>query len=733
MPYISGYIKRVQTFAKVFKLSICDCKSKDEEDLLLFRYEYNLYYNNYLKSLDETEKGIINHIPFFNIGLKINTFCEPFENTLSIKSFYIEYDDNHKEWVKELQQWLNKNVVSTIKTPKVNANKHLNLETNEIIKAKHILIDFENIDTSDKKQQSIIFRLILNFHEYLYKMYEFKNTYRDKNEIKEYDMNKVIEHLELKNIHHFQKNPFILIHQLDFQVLDKFAVTMDIKEIIRLTYNSVSIILSSMATNGHTCIPIKNMLHAFPKQKEDEIKQILFQPDSSIFHIFEEKDVYIKDVWDKETIIVEKLKQFINITHNGIKNNYETIDHHISTFESNYKILFHCKQIKAIKSIFEIQAGLNILTGFPGSGKTFVINCITYCAKQLGLQVQLCAPTGKAAQKLGYNGNNGSTIHRTLETLYDERYDCFRFQKNAKNEIDTDLLIVDESSMIDFEMFYHLLNACRDNIKILFVGDENQLPSIKYGNILQSLIRSKLIPHTRLSHIYRQANGSKISILSKYIVKGEIPTINTINDQTETHMINLDYPKDILTCVTDIYTKGIENTTIISPMKKGKLGTTSINDYIHNKIYDSPRYQEDEKVLITYNTYVKNKAGEIDYNLSSFNGDVAKFVDYHNNDNVCITKDNHKQINIDIKNIDFGHACTVHKMQGSEKNTIILVVHSSHDCMLNRQLLYTAVTRSKSKLYIVGQDRAVINAIQTEAPIRNENLSKRIASCFSIT
>ncbi len=436
----------------------------------------------------------------------------------------------------------------------------------------------------------------------------------------------------------------------------------------------------------------------------------------------------------------------------------------IESYEKEAGIPFNVRQKQAIMNCLGTPIGINILTGLPGTGKSRVIACVKDLGTDMGKKVLLAAPTGKASQRLG---TMACTLHRLLEATYDERKGHFNFKKNDENPIKGDILIVDESSMVDFTMFFHLLKACPPELSILFVGDPHQLPPVGFGDVFNSLVKSKAYPLVHLNKVYRQGEGSMISMLSKCIVKGLIPSMEILNDKKETFFINTKKDDDsgILDEIAQLYNKYGNQSVILSPMRKGPLGTTNINTKMHYKNLGlsmipnvmNPSddltenldgfYRKSERVMVSQNTYVKDRDNKLDMNKSAFNGDMGYFYESsidkegHNTITVFIedggfVKDGERkvrEVKMEREAIDLGHACTVHKMQGGEIPVVILVMNSYHWRMLHNRLFYTAVTRAKQKLYIIGDESAIIRAVETPSPDRYELIKERIQTNESNT
>jgi RecD/TraA family predicted helicase len=403
------------------------------------------------------------------------------------------------------------------------------------------------------------------------------------------------------------------------------------------------------------------------------------------------------------------------------------IDPLIREFESQQGIQFHELQIKAIREFFNGKR-FHVLTGLPGTGKSSVVKCIWHIAEARGLKCLTCAPTGKAANRLG---DNASTIHRALHVKMDDA-GKFAFTFNEREPLKVDIIIVDEVSMLDLELCYRLFKAIpRSKCRVIFIGDENQLPSVNYGDVLRRLLTSDRIPHTHLTKIYRQGKGSTISRLAECIVDGKVPPQSLLNEGSpELEWIPLKDTMSIHKRILELYvklSKQSSSVAILIPTKKGDEGTFAVNSTLHRYLFKEDadektlKFKPGEKIMVVTNSYARDEEGEIINEKSVFNGESGHFKDYKSGGNATITVGN-KEVTIDKQNIDMGYAFTTHKSQGSEYNYVILVLHDSHGIMLNREVLYTSVTRAKKRLFIIGTDDCIRKCIARRCPGRNSML-----------
>lgn len=390
---------------------------------------------------------------------------------------------------------------------------------------------------------------------------------------------------------------------------------------------------------------------------------------------------------------------------------------------------FSEEQLDAIRQ--SLEHNLLIITGGPGTGKTTTLKGIIEIYKRLDKRVMLAAPTGRAAKRMTeVIGLEAKTIHRLLEFNPVE----MTFNFNRENKLEVDLLIIDEVSMIDTLLMYHLITAVIETATIVFVGDVDQLPSVGPGNVLKDLIKSDRLPIIQLTKIFRQAEQSDIVINAHRINKGQTPNLffknktdfifneesnNSIIPEKILHLVNVELPNRLKF-------DPFEDIQIIAPMYKGDVGVNAVNHLFQNNVNQSQviykqgdrQFKLDDKVMQLRNNYDKGV----------FNGDIG-FINYYNNEKkqVHIMFDNRPVIynQDELDEITLAYAITVHKSQGNEFPCVIMPVSTSHYIMLQRNLLYTAITRASKLLILIGSQKAVAMAVN------NNRVENRITSLFA--
>ncbi|MBU6446416.1 MAG: AAA family ATPase, partial [Verrucomicrobia bacterium] len=374
---------------------------------------------------------------------------------------------------------------------------------------------------------------------------------------------------------------------------------------------------------------------------------------------------------------------------------------------------------------------VHIITGGPGTGKSTITNAVLSVAQKLTSKITLAAPTGRAAKRLTQITRKlAFTIHALLEMDFASG----GFKKNRENPIDCDYLILDEASMIDTHLLFYLLRAIPTKSKILIVGDIDQLPSVGAGTVLRDLIQSGQIGVTRLTEIFRQAKGSKIITNAHLINQGEFPEIHT-HERSDFHFIAAETPEAVSQIILELVGHEIprlwkydpiDDIQVLAPMKRGVVGVEMLNAALQNLLNPSNqplmrvgrRFHVHDKVMQIKNNYDKNV----------YNGDIGRISAIQ--DNGVMVRFDEKEVEYALSELDeliLAYATSVHKYQGSECPCIVMPVHTSHFKLLQRNLLYTAVTRGKKQVYLVGMTKAIAIAIHNnQVQTRFTGLEKAI-------
>lgn len=543
-----------------------------------------------------------------------------------------------------------------------------------------------------------------------------------------------------------RENPYILC-QGDFGVSFESADFIAKKEklepesAVRLRAG-ITYILRHNEHNGHTCLPKEKLILISADFLNVSIDIITERMDEMLFdrtligETFDETEfVFTPQLHLSEMYVSSRIKMLLNFSAEKIKD----IDKEIENCEKNDGITYADLQKQAINSA--LTEGMLVLTGGPGTGKTTTLNAIIKILKNNGKKVLLSAPTGRAAQRMSeLTGDEAKTLHRLLEVSWD-KHDNPVFNKNERNQLKCDALIVDEVSMVDTFIFESVMRALPLGCRLVLVGDSDQLPSVGPGNVLGDLIDSGIIPVVRLNEIFRQAQQSLIVTNAHKIVNGQMPVLSETdkdffflqrNNKTAVTNVILDLCTNRLPKAYNY--SAFDNIQVLSPSKKGELGTSELNIKLQNAL--NPKSDDKQEVTIgskTFRTGDKVMQIKNNYDIRWFkdNGETGEGI--FNGDIGIIEKIDKKVKIIKISfydktasytyesaaDLDFAYAVTVHKSQGNEFDAVIIPMFSGPPQLYYRNLLYTAVTRAKKTLILVGNPHTV------EYMVNNNRRTKR--------
>lgn len=366
---------------------------------------------------------------------------------------------------------------------------------------------------------------------------------------------------------------------------------------------------------------------------------------------------------------------------------------------------------------------MSIITGGPGTGKTHSIKSILTLAESLGMSVFLTAPTGRAAKRMEEaTGHRASTMHRLLAYSPD-----VGFKFNDEVKLKGDLFIVDESSMIDVWLMSAFLKAVPDGATVIFVGDVDQLPSVGAGNALSDLIECSAVKVSRLTHIHRQAANSRIIVNAHKIIRKQYPDLPPITDETSDFVFvessgNAKIQEDVIALATRLIEQGVPagEIQVISPQKGTEVGTVDLNQAL--RMIMNPQ-AKDFEFSLEDGSKIKFAPGDRvmqfknNYDLDIFNGDVGFVVDVDRDSGTVLVDFDDKELEIgggQIKDLQLAYAITIHKSQGTEHGHVIIPLSKSHQFMFTPNLLYTAVTRGKKRVYLVGERQVVAGTVKAQ-------------------
>lgn len=409
----------------------------------------------------------------------------------------------------------------------------------------------------------------------------------------------------------------------------------------------------------------------------------------------------------------------------------EDLDNIIDKLQREQDIKYAPLQSEAIK--LAASSRFMVLTGGPGTGKTTITRAIIGVFRKMGSKVYLAAPTGRAAKKMSEaTGMEARTVHRLLEYKPASGY-----QKNADNPLDCDVLIVDEASMIDIVLMYHLLRAVPDHAVMVLVGDVDQLPSVGPGNVLQDIIQSGAVKVIQLSKIFRQAKGSSIITNAHRINEGRMPYLKG-GKNNDFFFIEEEDSSTVVEKIRSLCAERLpryyrvdplRDIQVLSPMQRGETGARNLNLVLQEDLnssreginYGGTAYRVRDKVMQIKNNYEK----------AVFNGDIGVVSRIDREEQKLFIDFEGRQVEYDITELDelvLAYATTIHKSQGSEFKVVVAPLTTQHYVMLQKNLLYTCVTRARQILVLVGSKKAVGMAVSNDrVQQRNTRLSQRLA------
>lgn len=434
--------------------------------------------------------------------------------------------------------------------------------------------------------------------------------------------------------------------------------------------------------------------------------------------------VYLPVFYYSEVGTAKRLLRLINTP----KSRYADRDINTWATVDSKAIHYDETQLEAIQAAIENK--VLVLTGGPGTGKTTTTLGIIRAYRESGARILLCAPTGRAAKRMSeVTKMEAKTIHRLLEMKPPEG-----FQRNEGNPLEGDVLIVDECSMIDVILMNSLLKAVPENMTVILVGDVDQLPSVGAGKVLSDILASGAVPSIRLEKIFRQAQKSHIVTNAHKINHGEMPYL-TDHDSDFLFVEEEDAEKaaDVIVdlCAEILPSQGInaDEIQVLTPMRRGATGALNLNQRLQETLNANEiglkragtSYRIGDKVMQIRNNYEK----------SVFNGDIGRISKVNTDDNELIVSFDERAVSYDVSELDelvLAYATTIHKSQGSEFPYVVMPMNMSHYVMLQRNLLYTGVTRAKKGLILVGEGKAVYIAVKNNKIVeRNTRLAERLS------
>ncbi len=555
-----------------------------------------------------------------------------------------------------------------------------------------------------------------------------------------------------------QENPYRLCIAgigLNFRAAERIAAAMQIpSNSTKRLLAGFRWLLETAALEGHTCLPFADFraiaLEGLGIQEQDfqaGLSEALEEREIIIYHAPDGDFVYLDDYYQAEDFIASRIAAKLAFS------SPEEFDcaKAIAQEEKDTGITYAEQQKKAISAAFS--RGIMVLTGGPGTGKTTTLNGVIHLCTKAGSTVLLAAPTGRAAKRMTeLTGKEAKTIHRLLGTEYNEAGEV-SFTHNEQNQLQADVIIVDEVSMVDTLLFAGLLRAVRLSARIILVGDADQLPSVGAGQLLQTFIESKRIPVVRLTEIFRQAQESCIIRSAHRIVNGEMPDL--LEKHSDFFFFDRRNANEAAAFLKDLYSRRLPQAykytpqtdiQVISPTRKGILGTVMLNQMLQEAV-NPPQYgkmvmknllytfREGDKVMQIQNQYEMEWTKDSERGSGIFNGDMGTVIAIDKAANTVKVDFDGKIVTYrpdQLDQLELAYAVTVHKSQGSEFEAVILVLPEGKDRLSYRSLLYTAVTRAKKLLILIGSPRKVQEMVlNQERTVRYSCLTDMLQNMLS--
>ena len=538
-------------------------------------------------------------------------------------------------------------------------------------------------------------------------------------------------------------NPYQLADQIQgigFKIADEIATKIGIHSDSDFRIRSgIFYTLNKLAELGHCYATREQLIEKASVLLEVEQPELeitldeMLRTNDIIRDVFEEKfeekeAIYLPPYYFSESGCAKRLVHLMS----GRQKKCENPEKILEKVAQSSQITYDEIQWQAVKTA--ISSKVMVLTGGPGTGKTTTTLGIISAYKQAGCEIILAAPTGRAAKRMSEaTGMEAKTIHRLLEYKPPEGY-----QKNEDQPLEGDVLILDECSMIDIMLMYNLLKAMPEQMSLILVGDIDQLPSVGAGNVLRDIIDSGQVPVVRLNRIFRQAQGSRIIMNAHRINKGEGIDMRGGKDADfffAPKESNQDVVNTIVQyCKTNLpryyHVDPLQDIQVLTPMQRGECGAINLNQVLQEAMNPSKiflrrggtQYRLNDKVM-----QIRN-----DYEKEVFNGDIGTITKVDMEERELTVLFETREVVYDVTELDelmLAYAVTIHKSQGSEYPIVVMPFTMSHFVMLQRNLLYTGVTRAKKILVLVGEKKAIYYAIRNETTTRrNTCLARRLQS-----
>lgn len=549
-----------------------------------------------------------------------------------------------------------------------------------------------------------------------------------------------------------QENPYLLADRVEgvtFQTADRIAQEMGIdKNSYGRVSSGIRFLMKKIGYfNGHTFLPRSTVagqaaqfLEIEKEVAEGAIAEMLLKEELILNNMGEYDALYLKLYYDAERRVAQRLLEFSSLVFDPDRQELEQL---IGQVEQDTGIQLAEAQLEAVQAVFENAA--MVITGGPGTGKTTIIRTIIELMERSRRRVALTAPTGRAAKRMTeLCGMEAKTIHRLLEITPGVEEVGSHFARNQQNPLDCDVLIVDEMSMVDILLMDSLLDAVPRGARIVLVGDSDQLPSVGAGNVLQDIIDSDVLTCIRLTEIFRQARESMIVVNAHRINHGELPMFN--DKDNDFFLVSREDPMQLPETIADLCARRLpkayqlENLSqiqVLTPTRKSIIGVQNLNAVLQDalnppqpdkaeKLTQRCVFRIGDKVMQTKNNYQMewSRLDGSEHGMGVFNGDVGFISDIDNRTQKMTVIFDDRMVRYDfllLDELELAYAMTVHKSQGSEFDVVVMPMFETHRLLMSRNLLYTAVTRARKLVVLVGQEAYI------KAFVDNDTIQQRFS------
>ena len=560
---------------------------------------------------------------------------------------------------------------------------------------------------------------------------------------------KIFKQYGKESINVVQGNPYRLatdIFGIGFITADKIAENLGIAKDSQIRAEAgILYVLHQLSDDGHVYYPYGPLIDECKKilgvDKEIIVKafgQISLDKKIVIEDLNKEeikennKAVYLSRFYVSEVGIADKLKALIQVPKT--LRSFDK-DKAIEWVQGELKMTLAENQKQAVKEA--IDKKIMVVTGGPGTGKTTIINSIIRIYERAGQRVLLSAPTGRAAKRMNEaTGHEAKTIHRLLECSPKEG----GFKRDENNPLEADLIVIDETSMVDTILMCHFLKSVPGEATLILVGDVDQLPSVGAGNVLKDIIESGHIPAVRLTEIFRQAKESLIVVNAHRVNNGQMPTFSYHEDHPQDfYFFEIEEPENVLGKIVELCKEKIpkkfgynpvNDIQVLTPMHRGVVGTSNLNAELQKHLNTS----QDELIRNGNVLKVGDKVMQIknNYDKDVFNGDIGRIISIDREDQEVTVDYDGRSVSYEYSDLDeivMAYAVTVHKSQGSEYPVVVMPILTEHYMLLQRNLLYTGITRGKKLVILVGTKKAMAIAIKNNKPQKRYTLLRERLTC----